>query len=163
VEVTSESPDFPIESVFGFGNGLGWRAAEPGQQLIRIVFDEPRSVHRIQLRFSEQEVERPQEFTLRWSGSPGDDFREIVRQQWNFSPQGSTSEIEDYRVSLPGVSTLELTITPDLRSKNANGQLVPVASSLICLDSSVCFPCNRFACLEGRSRARLSRTIIGEK
>ena len=43
-------------------------------------------------------------------------FREIVRQQWNFSPQGSTSEIEDYGVGLPGVSALELTITPDLRA-----------------------------------------------
>jgi hypothetical protein len=46
-----------------------------------------------------------------------------VRPQWNFSPQGSTSEIEDYRVSLPGVSPLELTITPDLRSKNAMASL----------------------------------------
>src|SRR5258708_2764017 len=83
VEVTSERPDFPIESVFGFGDGPGWCAAEAGQQLIRIVFDQPRSIHRIQLRFSEREVERTQEFTLRWSGSPGGDFREIVRQQWN--------------------------------------------------------------------------------
>jgi hypothetical protein len=123
VEVTSESPDFPIESVFGFENGPGWRAAEPSQQLIRIVFDQPRSIHRIQLRFSEREVERTQEFTLRWSGSPGGDFREIVRQQWNFSPQGSTSEIEDYSVSLPGVSALELAITPDLRSNNAIASL----------------------------------------
>jgi hypothetical protein len=123
VEVTSENPDFPIEAVFRSASGPGWRAAEEGQQMIRIGFDEPRSIHRIQLQFREEQVERTQEFTLRWADAPGGDFREIVRQQWNFSPQGSTREIEDYRVSLPSVSTLELTIKPDIGRKDANASL----------------------------------------
>jgi hypothetical protein len=46
-------------------------------------------------------------------------FREIVRQQWSFSPQGSTSEIEDYQVNLDTVSILELAIKPDLTPDNA--------------------------------------------
>ena len=46
-------------------------------------------------------------------------FREIVRQQWSFSPQGSTSEIEDYQVSLDNVSVLELEGKPDLTPANA--------------------------------------------
>jgi hypothetical protein len=37
-----------------------------------------------------------------------------VRQQWNFSPAGSTSEVEDYEVWLDEVSILELAIKPDL-------------------------------------------------
>ena len=41
-------------------------------------------------------------------------MREIVRQQWNFSPQGSRSEIEDYQVQLEEVSVLELRIKPSL-------------------------------------------------
>jgi len=53
-------------------------------------------VHRIQLRFVEPERERTQEFTIRWSSVDGGPAKEIVRQQWNFNPAGSTSEVEDY-------------------------------------------------------------------
>jgi hypothetical protein len=37
---------------------------------------------------------------------------EIVRRQWTFSPQGATSGIEDYEVSLNSVPILELMLTP---------------------------------------------------
>jgi hypothetical protein len=113
VEVTSEDPNFPIESAFA-GDGHGWRAAEKGTQAIRIVFDRPIPLQRIRLEFFDNEAERTQEFTLRWART-GEALSEIVRQQWNFSPQGSTSEVEDYRVHLDRVSVLELTIKPDLQ------------------------------------------------
>ncbi len=113
VEVTSESPDHPVESVFAAQAGGGWRAAEGGKQVIRLIFDQPHDVHRIQLRFSEAGVERTQEFVLEWA-PPGGPMREIVRQQWNFSPRGATSEVEDYHVDLNGVSVLQLTINPDI-------------------------------------------------
>ncbi len=122
VEVTSEDPNFPIESALGARQGRGWRAANPGKQTIRIVFDTPRPLRRIRLEFSETEVERTQEFTLRWSQAGGP-FREIVRQQWNFSPQGSSTEIEDYRVQLEEVSVLELTLKPNLASDTAYATL----------------------------------------
>ena len=118
VEVTSEDPNFPIESALAAREGPGWRAAEPGKQIIRILLDNPRPLRRIRLEFSEPEIERTQEFTLRWSQAGGP-FREIVRQQWNFSPQGSTSEIEDYQVQLEKVSALELTLKPDLTPDTA--------------------------------------------
>jgi hypothetical protein len=41
-----------------------------------------------------------------WSAEPRGPFTEIVRRQGNFSPQGSTSEIEDCQVNLDGVSVL---------------------------------------------------------
>jgi hypothetical protein len=44
---------------------------------------------------------------------------EIVRQQWNFSPAGSTTEMEDYVVDLEAVSVLELAIQPDLSRRQA--------------------------------------------
>ena len=119
VEVTSEHPGFPVESVFGSGVGPGWRASQKGVQQIRVIFDEPASLHRIQLRFHEAECERTQEFTIRWSSADGGPSREIVRQQWNFSPAGSTTEIEDYIVDLEAVSVLELTIQPDLAHSEA--------------------------------------------
>jgi hypothetical protein len=40
-------------------------------------------------------------------------LREVNRQQWTFSPQGSTEEVEDYRVTLDDVVVLELAIIPD--------------------------------------------------
>ena len=66
------------------------------------------------IEFSETEIERTQEFTLRWSAGTGTGTpsKQIVRQQWNFSPHGSTREIEDYQVSLENVSLLELMIKP---------------------------------------------------
>jgi hypothetical protein len=113
-EVTSEDPNFPIESAITAKARCGWRAAETGEQVIRLVFDRPTPLHRIRLEFSETEVERTQEFTLRWAPT-GEALREIVRQQWNFSPLGSTSEVEDYRVDLDRVSIIELRLKPDLR------------------------------------------------
>lgn len=118
VEVTSERPGFPIESVFIPGQGPGWRAAYGGRQQIRIIFDEHVSVRRIQLRFDETEAERTQEFTLTCSSADGR-LREIIRQRWNFSPLGSTVESEDYAVDLAHISTLELTIEPDVNNPNA--------------------------------------------
>ena len=117
VEVTSEDPNFPIESVFASEVGPGWRASQGGEQQIRIIFDQPVALHRIQLRFNEAASERTQEFTLRWSPGRGGSSIEIVRQQWNFSPAGSTTEIEQYVVDLDAVSVLELAIQPDISRK----------------------------------------------
>jgi hypothetical protein len=86
VEVSSEDPQYPIESAFKGGKSLGWRASQPGEQTIRLFFDEPKDLRRIQLRFSEPLVERIQQFTLRWANSQTAAFGEIVRQQWNFDP-----------------------------------------------------------------------------
>jgi hypothetical protein len=118
IEATSEHPRFPIESVFISDGGRGWRAAEGGHQQIRIIFDEPVSVRRIQLRFDEAEAERTQEFTLRCSSADGQS-REIIRQRWNFSPAGSTMESEDYAVDFANVSVLELNIEPDVNRRDA--------------------------------------------
>jgi hypothetical protein len=113
-EISSEDPRFPIELAFNGKEDDGWRAAEPGQQSVRLIFDKPQDLHRIWLQFSEPTVERTQEFSLRWSSRMTDQLQEIVRQRWNFSPGGSTAEIEDYKVNLPGVKILELSIQPDL-------------------------------------------------
>jgi hypothetical protein len=101
--------------VFSPGGGPGWRASQKGEQKIRIIFDEPMSLRRIQLRFHETESERTQEFTVRLSSAAGGPPQEIVRQQWNFSPTGSTTEVEDYTIDLKAVSVLGLAIHPMLR------------------------------------------------
>jgi hypothetical protein len=119
VEVTSEAPGFPIENALGSDDGPGWRASGGGEQKVRIIFDQPVPLHRIELRFHEPECERTQEVVLRWSSESGGPATEIVRQQWNFSPTGSTTEVERYDVDLNSVSVLELAIRPDLHRKDA--------------------------------------------
>ena len=115
VELTSEDPAHPVESALFPGGGAGWRAAEPGEQTIRLLFSRPLELQHIRLRFIERDVERTQEFALRWSRGGGSPFQELVRQQYTFSPGGATSEVEDVRVDLSGVTALELTIIPDQR------------------------------------------------
>src|SRR6266478_9113248 len=77
VEVTSEDKDFPIESSLSIEQGQGWRAAEPGAQTIRLVFDEPQELKHISLVFEEDEIMRTQEFVLRASSNSGGPFRDF--------------------------------------------------------------------------------------
>lgn len=114
VELTSEDADHPIESALLPDGAPGWRAGTQGEQAIRILFPVPRRLRRIWLEFHETEVDRTQEFVLRWSADGGGSWREIIRQQWNFSAPGATCETEDHRVDLPGVTNLELHIIPDM-------------------------------------------------
>jgi hypothetical protein len=123
VEITSEDAAHPIESALLPGGASGWRAAGPGKQTIRLLFAYPQRLRRIWLNFVETRTERTQEYVLRWSADGGQSFREIVRQQWNFSPQGTTSETEDHHVELPAVSVLELSIIPDTSGGNAFASL----------------------------------------
>jgi hypothetical protein len=123
VEITSEDAAHPIESALLPGRSSGWRAAGPGEQTIRLLFAHPQRLHRIWLEFVEPATERTQEFVLRWSQDGGQSFREIVRQQWNFSPRGAIRETEDHRVDLSGVTVLELSIIPDIRGGNAHASL----------------------------------------
>jgi hypothetical protein len=126
VELTSEDAAHPVESALVPGGTSGWRAAESGDQTIRLLFNHPQQLKRIWITFVELETERTQEYVLRWSSDDGQSFREIVRQQWNFSPPHTTTEIEDFRVELPAANILELSIKPDI----SNG---PAVASLACL------------------------------
>ena len=114
VELTSEDAEHPIDSALNMNAGSGWRAQQAGKQIIRLLFDKPLGIRRIQLLFQEHERQRTQEFALYWSPEIGVSRREIVRQQYNFSPPDVTRELEDYAVELDGLTLLELSIVPDI-------------------------------------------------
>ncbi len=122
VEVTSEDAGYSIESALIPGMVTGWRAAQPGEQTIRLLFDEPLRLRRIHLAFPKSEQERTQEFVLRWSPDGGQSYREILRQQYNFSP-GDAGEVEDYDIDIDGVTALELRIVPNISGGNARASL----------------------------------------
>lgn len=122
IEISSEDPAHPIENALLPDLEMGWRAAHPGKQTLRLVFDRPQQINRVWLRFVETGAERAQEFVLRWM-SEDEKWHEIVRQQWNFGAGDSSQEIEDYSVELMGVAVLELTIVPDRNGGNAHASL----------------------------------------
>lgn len=122
VQVTSEQDGYPIEKAL-IGEGKGWRAASEGTQTIRLIFDHPQKLTRVSLVFEDAENTRTQEFVVRWSADNGTSFREIVRQQWNFSAPNSVREAEDYKVGLDGVTMLELSIVPNTSGGDAHASL----------------------------------------
>jgi len=122
-EVTSEDPAHPVEGALIPGLDSGWRASEPGEQVLLLRFDRPQKVARIHLEFGETGAGRTQEFVLCWSSDHDGRLREIVRQQFNFNPGGSSVEVEDYHVALAGVTVLELKIVPDIGGGEALASL----------------------------------------
>jgi hypothetical protein len=123
IEVTSEEAAHPIESALVHVGAQGWRAEAPGEQTIRLLFDEPVKLRGVRLVFREEMQGRTQEFVLRWSSDGGRTYREIVRQQYTFSPPGTAREIEEYAVDLDGETALELRIVPDIGGGDARASL----------------------------------------
>jgi len=77
----------------------------------------------IEVRFDEPVVTRTQEFVLRWSPDRGRSYHDIVRQQYTFSPPGTTREAEQYAVDINGLTTLELRVIPDIGGAPARASL----------------------------------------
>ena len=116
VLVTSEAPEHPIDHAFDGDRGPGgtrWIAGEPGEQTLILAFDAPQAIRRVALEVEEPEAARSQELQLAVSIDGGRTYREVLRQEYNFSPQGSTFEREDWAVQAEGVTHLRLMIKPD--------------------------------------------------
>jgi hypothetical protein len=116
VWITSEAKDFPIDNVFDGTKGSGatrWVAAEPGEQTLILEFDEPQDVKEIELEIEEREAHRIQELSLSASTDGGASYRELLRQEYHFSPSGATFEHEKWSVEAKGITHLRLRIAPD--------------------------------------------------
>ncbi len=123
VELSSEAQDHPIEAALAPGAASGWRAGSPGPQTIRLRFQKPISLSCIHLLFEELEQARTQEFVLSWRSEEEHTYKHIVRQQYTFSPAGTTRQVEAYQVNLPDVKVLELKIVPDINNSGAYASL----------------------------------------
>ncbi len=131
VEISSECREHPIESALVACSESGWQAACSGEQTIRLIFDQPQTLKNILLVFDEQEQSRTQEFVLLWRSDNEDFFREILRQQYNFSPPLTTREVEAISVDLKQVKALELRIIPDISGGEVCAKLTRLALSAI--------------------------------
>ena len=120
VLVTSEAPEHPVDHAFDAHRGPGgsrWVAGEPGEQTLILAFDAPQTIRRVALEVEEPEVARTQELQLAVSTDGGRTYRELLRQEYNFSPPGTTFEREDWAVPAEGVTHLRLVIRPDKGGK----------------------------------------------
>ena len=115
-ELSSEDIEHPFEHALRPNTSNGWKASAPGPQLIRLCFKEAQIVRRIRLQFREERVDRTQEIAL-FATAQNYPRKELVRQQWVFSPRGATTELEDYFFDLKGVTAIELQIDPGRHDK----------------------------------------------
>src|SRR4051794_35478937 len=130
VLVTSEDPDHPVDHAFDSHPGPGgtaWLAGEPGEQVLILAFDAPQAIRRVVLEVEEREVARTQELQLAVSGDGGETYRELLRQEDNFSPPGTTFEREDWVVAADDVTHLRLVIRPDKGGKPCRATITTLA------------------------------------
>jgi hypothetical protein len=116
VWVTSEADDAPIDRAFDQRRGPGssrWIAAEPGEQQLVLAFDTPQTLRTISLEVEEPEVSRTQVLCVSVSYDGGQTYQELRRQEYTFSPPGTTFEREVWAVTVEGATHLQVVITPD--------------------------------------------------
>jgi hypothetical protein len=85
---------------------------------IVVEFDHPQTISRLVYEVEEAIRERTQEIRVEVSEDGGRTYRQILVQEYTFSPRGATYQREEQRFSLPRVTHLRLTIVPN---KNGSG------------------------------------------
>jgi hypothetical protein len=132
VWVTSEAPDCPVDHLFDHQRGPGasrWMAAEPGEQRVILAFDAPQRIRTVSVEVEEQYVSRTQELQVSLSRDGGQTYQEVLRQEYHFSPPGTTFEREDWAVAAEGVTHLQLWIKPDKGGKPCRATLTALVLS----------------------------------
>ena len=130
VLVSSEDPQHPIDNAFDDHRGVGgsrWIAEQSGEQTVILAFDTPQTLRRLFLEVEEPEVTRTQELAVSVSADGGQTYRELVRQEYNFSPPGTTHELEEWAIPAGAISHLRVIIKPDKGGKPARATLTTLA------------------------------------
>jgi hypothetical protein len=122
IAYSSEDPAYPLENLFDGCSGPGatrWMSARPDAiEHIVVEFDQPQTIARLVYEVEEELRERTQEIRVEVSEDGGRTYRQILVQEYTFSPGGATYQREDQRFNLHGVTHLRLTIVPN---KNGPG------------------------------------------
>jgi len=117
-----EDPAHPIDNLLDGQCGPGgtrWTSARPDtMEYIVVEFDQPQTISRLVYEVEETMRERTQEVRVEVSDDGGRAYRQILVQEYNFSPRGATFQREEQRFNLHGVTHLRLTIAPN---KNGSG------------------------------------------
>jgi F5/8 type C domain-containing protein len=130
VLVTSEDPGHPIDYAFDGHRGPGasrWISEQAGEQSVIVAFDAPQAVRKVLVEVDEPDVARTQEMEVSISTDGGSTYRHVLRQEYNFSPPGTSYEYERWSVVADGVTHLRLTIKPDKGGKACRATLTALA------------------------------------
>ena len=122
IAFTSEDPLHPVEHMLDGSSGPGatrWTSARADTiEQILLEFDKPQVLSQLEYEVEEATRERTQEVRVEVSEDGGRTHRQILVQEYNFSPAGATFQREQQRLNLRQVSHLRLTIVPN---KNGSG------------------------------------------
>lgn len=114
---TSEDPGHPIENLIDGHCGRGstfWAAASSNTtERIDLEFDQPQGIRSMIYEVEERSCERTQEVRVEVSSDGGRSYRQVLVQEFTFSPAGATFQREEQRLNLPPITRLRLTIVPD--------------------------------------------------
>jgi hypothetical protein len=130
VAVTSETADHPVENAFDHRRGPGgsrWIAATPGEQTLILAFDAPQNIRQVSLEVEENQDSRTQELQLAASHDGGKSYRELLRQEFNFAPSGTTFERETWTIAAEAVTHLQLCIKPDKGGRPCRASLTTLS------------------------------------
>jgi hypothetical protein len=126
VAVTSEAAGHPVENAFDRQRGPGgsrWIAETPGEQTFLLAFDAPQKIREVSLEVEETQVSRTQELELAVSQDGGNTFREVLRQEFNFTPAGATFEREVWSIAAEAATHVRLRIQPDKGARPCRASL----------------------------------------
>jgi hypothetical protein len=116
VHVTSEAPDHPVDHLFDGSTGPGgtrWIAGSDGEQTLVLVFDAPQTIRTVGIEALEPSAPRTNVLTVSLSDDGGRTYGERIRQEFTFSPPGTTFEREEWSMPAERVTHLRIVIQPD--------------------------------------------------
>jgi F5/8 type C domain-containing protein len=126
---SSEDPHHPLDHLIDGRYGPGathWASARSdAAERIVLEFDHPQRISRLVYEVEERRQERTQEVRVEVSTDHGRSYRQVLAQDYTFSPQGATFQHEELRLDLPAVTHLALNIVP-----NKGGSGVATLTSL---------------------------------
>ena len=123
IAYSSENPAHPVEHLLDGCSGPGatrWISARSDvTEQIVVEFDQPQTISRLVYEVEEAVRERIQEVRVEVSEDGGRTYRQILVQEYTFSPRGATYQCEEQRLNLHQVSHLRLTIVPNKSGSGA--------------------------------------------
>lgn len=114
---SSEDPAHPIEHLIDGYYGRGsthWASARTNAtERIVLEFDHPQRISCLVYEVEEYQQERTQEVRVEVSSDQGRTYRQVLVQEYTFSPHGALFQHEELRLEFPAITHLSLTIVPN--------------------------------------------------
>jgi len=126
---SSEHPDHPLDHLIDGRCGRGgtrWASARANTtECIELEFEPAQEISRLIYEVEEYRVERTQQVRVEVSTDRGRIYRQVLAQDYTFSPEGATFQHEEIHLELRPITHLKLTIVP-----NKGGSGVATLTSL---------------------------------